>query len=765
MTINPWSTDHTNAVLFVLDADHCVEQQHLEDWLERERPEEFSGKVEQVVVPISDSPVHIPSENLLSAMDLPDETLVVPVRIVWLKGLDVKGTTPRLRDFLFGTPRHPGPIKARYILKRKPMRAKCISGQSATLGELRQRLQHRLGVTPDPTQCSDFVAGQASIALDIAERRLRGNRYKVPRSVASNIRSSREFNTALEEIGTQTKRSKLDLQTEANQIFKELISVPQAFWLDMNYLFMRKIATMGYDPEIVIDEESLQRVRQISKQHATAILCTHKTHVDFPALNKVLFDHDFPALHTMGGINLDFAGLGFMARHAGVIFIRRSFQDNPLYKLIMRQYIAYLMEKHFPLSWAFEGTRSRVGKLMPPKYGILKYVIEAAHASDQRKLHIIPVAMNYDLISDVREYAREQSGLKKRPESLSWFIGYMRSLRRPMGKIYIDFGEPVVLETVPSGDDSLALSKLAFQVGVEANRITPITLASVATMVLLSIAPRALTGAELRRDISRVIVWAQARNIKITRDFEIEHEAELAAMAQVLIDNRLVVCFDDGPEEVYAIAPKKHVVASYYRNTTIHHFVTKAIAELALISVSTDDEAPLQSFWEEVDRLRDLFKYEFFYAPREEFHAEVDRELRYYAEDWQQQLARDADFIGAFLRGFKPLIAHATLTQFVEAYYIVAEVAAATPHDTALDADDCLRQCFTHGRHAYRRQLISSEASIGKLLFQNGYKWMDNRGLAASGDSEMTERRVQASKSLRELMDRLEHIKALARSS
>ncbi|MDH3303697.1 MAG: glycerol-3-phosphate 1-O-acyltransferase [Gammaproteobacteria bacterium] len=763
MKVSPWPTNDTRNVLIVLDAAHRIEQQHLESWLERERNKRgYSGTVEHIVLPLSESAEDLPAGKLFGVPQVTDDTLVVPVRVVWLKGLDVKGTTPRLRDLLLGSPRRPGPMRARYILKKHPMRAKCISGRPATFEELRQRLEHRLGATPDRDQLAQFVAGQASIALDIAERRLRGSRYKVPRHVAHNLKSRREFVDALQDLSAETGRSISDLKAEADKILKELISVPQAFWLDMSYLLNRTISTLGYDKEIVVDREVLQRIRRISKQHPTAILCTHKTHVDFPALNKVMFDHDFPALHTMGGVNMAFAGIGFLARRAGVIFIRRSFNDDLLYKLILRQYIGYLMEKNFPLSWAFEGTRSRVGKLMPPKYGILKYVLDAAHANDSRKLHIIPVALNYDLISDVRDYAREQSGRKKRPESLRWFLGYMRSLNKPMGKIYMNFGEPVVLDEVPSGEDRIALAKIALQAGVEANRVTPITLASLATMLLLGSSPRALTRHELAIEIKEVVLWANARNIKITRHFEIENESELAAMAKVLVNNGMLTRYDDGPEEVYAIAPRQHGVANYYRNTTIHHFVTKAIAELALLRASTDQQAPLQTFWEEVNRLRDLFKFEFFYAPREAFHHEVAGELRRYAADWEEKLAQEAEFASRLLRSFRPLVAYATLTQFVEAYFVVADVAAITPPEKALQHDDCLRRCFPYGREAYLRQRISSEASIGKQLFENGYKWIENRGLAGAGDEDIAERRVQASQGLRELMHRLQQIKALA---
>ena len=134
------------------------------------------------------------------------------------------------------------------------------------------------------------------------------------------------------------------------------------------------------------------------------------------------------------------------------------------------------MEKRFPLTWAFEGTRSRTGKLMPPRYGLLKYVLEAAQATGTQDINVVPVAVSYDLMRDVEDYASEQAGRPKQPESLKWFVGYLSSLRRPMGRMYLNFGEPVVLEQPPDPEDSIALSKILFEVAVRAHRVTPITL-------------------------------------------------------------------------------------------------------------------------------------------------------------------------------------------------------------------------------------------------------------------------------------------------
>ncbi len=762
MTVSPWPTGAVDSVLFIIDAAHQVEQDLLEKWLARERPAQgFGGAVEQIVMPIAGALENIATDELSRSVDSLRDPLVVPVRVVWFTSLDEKTTAPRLRDLIFGNPRHPGAARARRILKQDSSRAQCIAAEPATIGELRRRLQDRIGDSPNDDQLADFIAGQAGLALDIAERRLRGSRYKVPRRVARDLQSSARFKAAIAELSKETKRPLSELQAEAADILRELVASPRPFWLDMNYALNRKIATLGYKTQIVVDETSLERIRQITKQYPTAFLCTHKTHVDFPALNKTFFDHDFPATHTLGGVNMAFAGLGFVARRAGVIFIRRSFHDDPLYKLILRHYVGYLMEKRFPLSWAFEGTRSRVGKLMPPRYGMLKYVLEAAHAAGARNLHIIPVAINYDLISDVGDYAREQAGITKQPESLRWFIGYLRNLRKPMGQIYLDFGNPVVLEDPPTGDDPLVVSKIAFQIGVEANRITPITLTSLATMILLGATPRALTRKELVNEIQSLISWARARNIHITSHFEPENEKQFASLARVLINNGLITRYDGGPEVVYTITPEQHAVASYYRNTTIHHFVTKAIAELALLHCSQREGRAIDSFWRESDRLRDLFKFEFFYAPIDEFRDQVRRELRRFDSGWEQRLTGDPEYARRFLRQLRPLVAHGTLTQFVEAYRVVADVATMAPYDAALDATDCANRCFAYGRQAYLQRRITSEASIGKLLFQNGYKVLENRGLTAAGSPEQQTRRAEASQRFCELMHRLQRIQAL----
>jgi len=746
--------------IYLLDAANGFEEQLLKEWLEKECPPEASN----------DGPVAVAvlrygrTDHLGQALDADEELLIAPIRIVWQSAGPVN-EAPRIRDLLLGDRRSPGRIMARYIHRNHPERMAFVVGQPATIRELRAQFDATAAASDQRSQdeFAKFVERKASLVLDIAERGLQGSRYKVPRFVAENLQAGKSFNAGIDELAAELGRPPQQLMREAQGYMREMIARPSAFWLDVAGALSRFILKQGYEAEIVYDRESIEWARSLVRENPSVILWTHKSHVDGFAINSVFFDNDFPAPHILGGINMAFAGFGFLARRSSTIFIRRTFQDNPLYKLVLRHYLGYLMEKRFPLSWAFEGTRSRVGKLMPPRYGLLKYVLDATRETGARNLHILPVAISYDLITDVADYAAQQTGTKKKPESLGWFLGYLARLRQPMGKVYLNFGEPVVLEQVPPEDDSLALSKIAFQVATSANAATPITLPSLASMVLLGATPQALTTEELRVDVLSLIEWAQRRNLKMTSDFDLENVDHLKAIASNMIDSGLVTRFADGPESVYGIAPDQQLHASYYRNTVIHYFVNKAITELALAkALDSSGGSSADVFWQEAERVRDLLKFEFFYSPLPEFKEELRAELSEISAEWESLFAEGGESVGRILAAAKPLVAHATLLHFVEAYSVVADLLSDCPADESFDENDCVARAMKYARQLYMQRRISSEATITELLFRNAYKLMENQNLVAVGDEGLSERRNSMALELRDLLARLQRIRALA---
>ena len=494
----PIVTEDAADRLYIIDARGGVERKLLLDWIHATSGD---NEPQWASLAIEDDDHALPLDMLRARLDGSPSRQVVPLRVAWrIPGFD-RDRALKFRHILFGDPRHPGPLRSRLILLRDRRRAQILVGEAATLEALRDRFCKQTGggdgEGADSPEFAGFVARQAGLALDVAERGIRGTRYKVPRFVADGLRTSPKFRAALVELAETTGRPVAELFREARPLMKEVIARPSALFLDLRARLDRMMFG-GYAPEMEVDAAELARLRSILREHPTAILFTHKTYIDGATPSRLTYENDMPMLHSFGGANLDFAVMGEFFRRSGMIFIRRSFQDQPVYKLVLRHYIAWLLAKRFPLSWAFEGTRSRLGKLMPPKYGLMKYVLDAAHATGTRDVHFVPFVTSFDLIRDVEEYAAEQTGRSKKPESLSWFIGYMKSLKAPSGRIRLDIGEPVVIEAAPAPDDRRALEQIAFAVAVEANRVTPLTVTSVMCLILLGMAPRGAIPSRIR---------------------------------------------------------------------------------------------------------------------------------------------------------------------------------------------------------------------------------------------------------------------------
>ncbi len=717
--------------LYIIDARNGVERKLLLDWIHA-----TAGDAEPAwtSLDIEDGDHALPVDMLRARLGGAASRQVVPLRVAWrIPGFD-RDRALKFRHLIFGDPRHPGPIRSRLILLRDRRRAQILVGEAASLDTLRTRYCAQTGggdgEGTDSPEFAGFVARQAALALDVAERGVRGTRYKVPRFVADSLRTNPKFRAALADLAATLGRPVGDLYREARPLMKEVIARPSALFLDLRARVDRMMFG-GYAPEMEIDAAELARLRSILREHPTAILFTHKTYIDGATPSRLAYENDLPMLHLFGGANLDIAVMGEFYRRSGMIFVRRSFQDQPVYKLVLRHYIAWLLAKRFPLSWAFEGTRSRLGKLMPPKYGLMKYVLDAAHATGTKGVHFVPFVTSFDLILDVEEYAAEQTGRVKKAESLGWFVGYMRNLKKPSGRIRLDIGKPVVIDDAPGPEDKRALEKIAFSVAVEANRVTPLTVSSVMCLILLGTAPRGVTAGELLATIGAVKEWAEARGVRLSKELESADDRALSATVDTLVESGLLTRYEAGSENVYSIDPAKHPMASYYRNIIVHHFLDRAMIEIALFQLRDADSGDATTaFWAHVDRLRDLFKFEFFYPPRDEHHAAIKAELARIDPTWAKRLASGDRGVAQLIRRCQPLVGHAVLLSFAEAYSVVADILSRAAVGEAVDEKALETAALAEGKQAYLLRRVSSEAAIGKLLFANGLSLMRHMGLA-----------------------------------
>jgi len=440
----------------------------------------------------------------------------------------------------------------------------------------------------------------------------------------------------------------------------------------------------------------------------------------------------------------------------------------------MQRYIDYLIEKRFSLEWYIEGSRSRSGKLLPPRYGMLNAVVDSYRRGKSDEVVLIPTSLAYDQISDVGSYAAEQSGAKKRAEGFSWLVGTIRTLRRRYGHVHIRFGEPIFLSKAittnsadPAGDHDerqLEVQKLAFEVAVRIGRVTPITPTSLVTMALLGDGDRALSADEIANELENLLLYIRRRNLPTTGEFDLYDPESARQTLASLVDNGVVSRFGDGPEDVYQIKAERQLDAAYYRNTVIHFFVNSAIAELALLNAADGSSDSSDRFWRAAMKLRDLLKFEFFFAEKEAFRSELRSELHAHHVDWQSLLAGGPDAALQLLREFRPFNAHRVLRPFLDAYRLVGDQLERHAVDEPIDETRFISACCALGRQYHLQKRIRSTASISQVILRTALDLAKNRELLDPTQPDLAQRRSEFANEIRAAIRGLDAIEALAAS-
>ena len=184
----------------------------------------------------------------------------------------------------------------------------------------------------------------------------------------------------------------------------------------------------------------------------------HRSHIDYMLLSFILYRRGFVPPHIAAGINLNLPVLGRLLRFGGAFYLRRSFRAQPLYSAVFNEYVRTIVEKGVSLEYFVEGGRSRTGRSLPPRAGMLSITVRAFLRDRKRPLLFQPVYIGYERLAEGSSYISELSGREKKPESLADFRNLWNILRKNYGQVQVSFGEPIRLDDLlnvhaPGWDD------------------------------------------------------------------------------------------------------------------------------------------------------------------------------------------------------------------------------------------------------------------------------------------------------------------------
>ncbi len=552
-------------------------------------------------------------------------------------------------------------------------------------------------------------------------------RHKVLEAVLGDPRVKR----AIEAHARERGRSPDEAWRDAEKMFREIAANMNSTFLAVlnvivSWIFRRMFAS--------IEVSGIEKVAGYAKNHPLVLVPSHRSYFDFMILSVLFYSNHLVPPHIAARENMGFGAFGFIFRRAGAFFLRRSFAD-PLYKEIFRGYVGHLVKEGFTQEFFIEGGRSRTGKTLAPRLGMLSWDVEAFLSCARRDLFFVPIAITYERLVEEGAMVDELEGGKKVEESTLGLIRARKFLQRRFGSVFVNFGEPISLaealgarrERLAAGDSEEVeaekrqfVEALARRIVERINWATVVNATSVAACAVLAGPTRGLVRDELTRRMQLVVDLLRLQDVGLTPALARDGGDFREAIA-FLVRSDLLRSAPDPRGEVLYFEESRRRALDFYRNTILHYLAAPSF--LARACLAGGDRAQLGEalgFW------IDLFYQEFFVPRGEVLAAHLDGFLDYYERCGH--LERTETGLRATEKGVPYFRFLAAQTQcFFEAY--LAAFSAALQAEPGITVRRLAREALEQFQRSQLLGEVERPEAANPITFENALDVLVRRGI------------------------------------
>jgi glycerol-3-phosphate O-acyltransferase len=579
-----------------------------------------------------------------------------------------------------------------------------------------------------------------------------GPAKKTPHRLREEILKSPRLRKDIEAAMRTSNRDEQAVVREVDRELRKLCATPDIYTISFLHRLLDRVWNKIYDG-IVVDEAGMDRVREAARHGPLILLPSHKSHIDYLVLSDVFYTHQLSPPLIAAGDNLSFWPLGPILRRGGAFFIRRSFKGKRLYSAIVDTYMRKLLLDGHHIELFIEGGRSRTGKLLPPKFGLLSMLVDACLSLRGRKVHFVPISVGYELIVEQQSYVDELAGGDKQKENIGGLLKTPEVLRSRYGRLYIQFGEVMPFDKLleeslqASGHgertahelDAIQRRNLIQRIGhratYEINRVTMVTPVALVASCLMTHRRRGLSRTQLDdmantlRDVLRRLGARLANTIDDPGPINGRAIEEAVGL---LRDGKLVTQHGEGRDAVYTVPEERRLALEYYKNNILHFFVPMALISTALL-VDEEEAVSEHTLRERVRKISRLFKYEFMYRADADFDEIFDDALAdmLRAGELERFVDRVRPAEGA--PGERVKVYAAMIRTYFEAYLLAAK-ALGEFGTSNLSRKEWLKRTLLLGQRLYLAGELQDRESISKPKLENALLALKDHGLLKASE-------------------------------
>ncbi|HRX16043.1 MAG TPA: 1-acyl-sn-glycerol-3-phosphate acyltransferase, partial [Spirochaetota bacterium] len=390
------------------------------------------------------------------------------------------------------------------------------------------------------------------------------------------VLNHRNIREAIDRISKEDNRSRKKLRKKAYKYYREIaadfsITYIRFFGIVLNWIF-RKIFS-GF----IIDDDFIPVIKEAAKSGPVVLVPCHRSHMDYLILSYAFFQNRVIPPHIAAGVNLSFFPIGSVFRHSGAFFIRRTFKNLKLYPEIFKQYLKTLLLDRYQLEFFIEGGRTRTGRLLYPRPGLLSYLIEAADEGYAGDITFVPISINYDRVLEEGAYFREINGKDKKRESIGSILSGWKLLKKDFGYVYVNAGETFTLSSVREGHTvSELVPKIGNRIVTEIAKAVTISPVAFVTLAMLLYRKKAVSHEDLTRSADYVYDVIRILNLGCSKVF---YEKSITAIIEQVMESyskdQIITKMDDSDtgDHLYTLSDDNRRLIAFYKNSIAHHLL------------------------------------------------------------------------------------------------------------------------------------------------------------------------------------------------